>query len=233
LFLIPILINAILIVGDDSDDNSDSQSQSDGSTLERGELSSSSPRRKRRGTKQNKRRGSDVFVDDDDDDSPLVGNPSAFVSFVLVFINTFPLISTGNDGLDIEPVAYVSLRVSSIIRNVYRVARSRHPTLSPYDPAAFALGSATAMMFIDKPGVVAEPMALPQRVLLPQYRRKRANNRQPQQQQQQQQQQTDDDRDVQVADDVDVNNDKKAEAFGVGLALHRASTTAKWGFVFD
>lgn len=73
----------------------------------------------------------------------------------------------------------------ALITNVWTVLRSKHSEVGPYDPSAFVLGTITSrtfcsylvalfiplcfiewyvlflVMFVDKQGIVAEPMPLP------------------------------------------------------------------------
>lgn len=111
-------------------------------------------------------------------------------------------------------VKHTLLPLRDVWRNFVVVATSRHEFIGPYDAASFTLGSASALLVIDKAGVMADPVARPVRVLLPQYVRRRKTTS-----------------DVAAAA---ASPDAAAAAavdriadFGIALTLHRPSTTAR------
>jgi hypothetical protein len=126
-----------------------------------------------------------------------------------------PTAAAGDDDSDADPAAehadllavkHVALPLRDLWRSFLTVASSRHELVGPYDPASFALGSASALLVIDKAGVMADPVARPVRVLLPQYVRRRKAS------------------DTEAAPAA--AGDRIAD-FGVALSLHRPSTTAR------
>jgi hypothetical protein len=102
---------------------------------------------------------------------------------------------------ELRAVKHTRLPMRDVWASFWRVATSRHEFVGPYDSAPFHLGSASAVLVIDKCGTMAEPMALPVRVLLPQYQRRRK-----------------------VTDTSAAEPGDRIADFGVSLALHRPST---------